>query len=149
MNTALDQMRRGEDGDAMSTGQDLHVRTTMKPAPNTLLKKLAVLVMVASVMTVGMTGTASADVVNGQFVSKRGLRCGGQERITGSTSFTGGILQQHSWIYYNCSSRTLRRKADIKFDRDGRCYGIGPGQARVIAIRYAFPRDVYRGSKAC
>lgn len=97
-------------------------------------------------------GTALADVSNGQFVSKEGLRCGGQQRITGDTGAGPLTLSQFSWIYYNCSDRTLRRKADIKYTTDGDCYGIGPGQARVLHNMWGSPLvsdDRYNGTKSC
>ena len=96
-------------------------------------------------------GVASADVVTGQFVSKAGLHCGGQERVTGSQGFGPFELKQRSWIYYNCGNKTVRRKADVSNGFDGRCLGIGPGQARVLSAIWTPIVSVtgYRGSKAC
>ena len=107
----------------------------------------------AATLSLGATapGVASADVVGGQFVSKAGLHCGGQERTTGSQGFGPFELKQQSWIYYNCAKRTVRRKADVSRGFDGPCMGIGPGQARVLSAIWEPIVAVtgYRGSKAC
>ena len=131
----------------------------MTRAASTLSRRMAAAAVGATLLTGGLTlaaaGPASADVVpgqdyvSGQFVNKSGLRCGGQERFPGSTEFLGVTLKQHVWVYYNCGDRSVRRKADIINDLDGDCYGIGPGEARVIATKNTvFPKK-YRGSKTC
>lgn len=106
----------------------------MNTSPNKLHKRIAAFVAAAGV-SVGLMGVvpsvASADVVEGQFVDKSGLTCGGQERITGDS----GPFKQYSWIYYNCGDATVMRKSDAIAETDGDCMGIGPGQARVIDTR--------------
>ena len=121
-----------------------------------LSRRLAALVATAAGATVALgavaPGVASADVVTGNFVSKAPYRCGGQEDVTGTQGDGWFQLKQHSWIYYNCSDRTLRRKADVSNGFDGPCLGIGPGQARVLSAIWKQPLvsvTGYRGSKAC
>lgn len=119
--------------------------------PNRISAKVAALAvggLVVGLMAVA-PGTASAaprDVVSGQFVSKEGLNCGGQELITGDTAMQS---KQHAWIYYNCSDSTLRRYADVVNAGDGDCYGIGPGEARVLHAKSTWFDRAYRGSKNC
>lgn len=94
-------------------------------------------------------GTASAapqDVVSGQFVSKEGLNCGGQELITGDSALQS---KQHAWIFYNCADTSARFYADIVNAGDGDCYGIGPGEARVLHAKSTWFDRAYRGSKGC
>ena len=120
-----------------------------------LSKKLAALAMGAAGLTVGLSltapGVAFADVSSGQFVSKSGLHCGGQQRTTGS-SMAGPIpIVQYSWIYYNCGNQSVRRKVDIRNWWDGQCFGIGPGQARVLKAEWYLTgsSSPFRGSIAC
>ena len=114
---------------------------------------------VAATLALGVIGPGVAwaaperpeNVHSGQFFPKAGLRCGGQELNTGSQGFGPFELKQQSWIYYNCGDRTVRRKADVSRGFDGRCMGIGPGQARVLSAIWEpiVAATGYRGSKAC
>ena len=124
----------------------------MNASTNPLARSIAALALGATLFTGGLSlaaGPASADVVNGQFVDKRGLRCGGQESKEGPNDIFGVTFQQHAWTYYNCGDKTVFRKADVINAFDGKCYGIGPGQARVLHSKVSVFDRVYRGSKPC
>lgn len=125
-------------------------RFDMKNTTKKLSKKLAILGAMGVALTFATPTAAfanySTQVIDGQFVGKDGLNCGGQE-ILGVSGAFGSV--QHAWVYYNCSSGSLRRYADIANDWDGDCYGIGPGQARVLDAKWSWANNVYNGSKAC
>lgn len=118
--------------------------------------KLATLAFGVAGITVTAAGPASADVTGdvaeGQFVNKKGLHCGGQERVVASPSLGTMGTEKHAWVYYNCGKSTVRRYADIgRSNPDGKCYGIGPGQARVLDTILTVPGlgNIYNGSKPC
>ncbi|MEH0109030.1 hypothetical protein V6N00_04780 [Tersicoccus sp. MR15.9] len=96
-------------------------------------------------------GAAAADVSVGQYVSNSGLSCGANERITGGLVMYGVVpTKQHAFIYRNCGSTTVHRKADVRFDWDGHCLSIAAGRSKVLHVVQALPsRDVYRGAKSC
>ena len=104
----------------------------------------------ALLMTLGV-GAASADVSVGQKLKASSYSCGSNERITGGLVMYGPVpTKQHAFIYRNCSSKTVKRKADVRFDRDGSCLSIAPGTAKVLHVVQALPsRDVYRHAKSC
>lgn len=101
-------------------------------------------------MSLGV-GAASADVSVGQYVSNSGLSCGANERITGGLVMYGVVpTKQHAFIYRNCGSASVHRKADLRFDWDGHCMSIAAGRSKVLHVVQALPsRDVYRGAKSC
>ncbi len=122
----------------------------MSAVSRKLTKKVVALSVLAAGITVAVPGSMAfanytTQTQDGQFVGKDGLNCGGQE-ILGVSGPYGSV--QHSWVYYNCSSGSLRRYADVINDFDGTCYGIGPGQARVLHQKFTW-FDAYRGSKDC
>jgi len=95
---------------------------------------------------------ASAEVVVGQSLNPSNYNCGSNERTTGSeTIYIGGVpVKQKAMIYRHCGSGTVRRRADVIFDTDGKCMSIAAGKAIVIHQVYVLPtRTVYRSSKAC
>lgn len=126
---------------------------------NRLAKKISVVAAGAALaagLTVATPGTAWAErgpVSSGELTSKAGLRCGGQMRSTASASVSSFNIPivQYAWIYYNCGEKTVRRKADIRNWWDGDCFGIGPGQARVLKAEWygTGSANPFRGSKAC
>lgn len=105
----------------------------------------AVLVALSAVLA----ASASADVVPGQYLTASKYSCGGQERITGGYWAGPAYFQEKSWIFRNCGTTSVRRKADVINDWDGDCYSIPAGTARVLEVKYAIPRQVYRGSIVC
>ncbi len=127
--------------------------------PNTMLKRIATYAA-AAVAAVALMAVApsvasadvSGDVSEGQFVDKSGLNCGGQERVIGSASLGQGFTEKHAWVYYNCGDSSVRRYADIgRGTPDGQCFGVGPGEARVLDTIYTVPGlgNIYNGSKDC
>lgn len=100
-----------------------------------------------------LSGTSSfAQVVNGQPYPTGSLHCGGQLRVTGNASVGPIPTSQYSWIYYNCTGHTVRRKVDIAHQPDGACHSIGPKQAKVIMELWSTSMGsfvTYRGSKSC
>ena len=118
--------------------------------------KLATLAFGVAGFTFAAAGPATADVTGdvaeGQKVNKKGLQCGGQERVVASPSLGTLGTEKHAWVYYNCGNSTVRRYADIgRWNPDGKCYGIGPGQARVLDTILTVPGlgNIYNGSKRC
>ena len=88
-------------------------------------------------------------VDEGQFVSISawGLACGHNERMT--DSYIRGMVQK-ALIYRHCAtSGSVRRRADAILDKDGPCYSIPAGTARVLQAKFVFPRTVWRGAYAC
>lgn len=122
------------------------MKTTTPKKLSTKIAALAVGGLAVGLMAAAPGTASAAEVVSGQFVSKAGLHCGGQERITGDTALQS---KQHAWIYYNCGDSSVRRYADIKNAFDGDCFGIGPGQARVLHAKSTYFDRVYNGSKPC
>ena len=117
---------------------------------------LAALAFGVAGFTVAGAGSASADVpgdvAEGQFVNKSGLRCGGQERVVAAPTLGTMGTEKRAWVYYNCGRATVRRYADVgRWNPDGKCYGIGPGQARVLDTILTVPGlgNIYNGSKSC
>jgi len=95
---------------------------------------------------------ASAEVSVGQHLTASKYSCGSNERTTGSeTIYIAGVpVKQKAMIYRHCGSGSVRRRADVIFDADGRCMTISAGQAIVLHQVYVIPtRTVYRSSKAC
>lgn len=103
----------------------------------------------STVFAFGVAPAAEAGVVRGQYVSTSGRQCWGQEYITGGYNAGPVHFQEKSYIYRNCGTATRYRKADVIADRDGPCYGISKGKARVLEVKYVFPRQVYRTAKSC
>lgn len=95
---------------------------------------------------------ASAQVVfQGQSLKVSDYNCGSNERIFDKGPTIKGIpLYQHAMVYRHCGSGSVKRKADVIADTDGKCTTIQAGKAIVIHQEYAFlTRTVYRSSKSC
>ncbi len=118
--------------------------------------RVAASVVAAVVLTIGVLGVtaspANADVVVGQRYPTKDLHCGGQDRVTGSVQIGPLPLRQRSWIYYNCSDKTVRRKAGRRLMPDWTpCKAIRPGEAIVLMslwTAFGAPSD-YTGSVPC
>lgn len=119
------------------------------------MKKIVVraaLVLVAlPLLAGGLTGIAQADVSTGQSMKPSNYSCGSNERITGDLVFYGPVpTKQHAMIYRNCGKSSVKRRANVIADTDGRCITVGAGKAIVLHQEQALPsRTVYRSSKSC
>ncbi len=114
-------------------------------------KRLAAILAAGSVLTLAATTSAFADVSVRQHLKPSSFHCGSNERITGQTVHYGFLpTKQHAEIYRNCSGRTVHKKADVIFDRDGSCISVPAGTAVVLHVVQALPsRTVYRAAKSC
>ena len=99
----------------------------------------------------GLAGVAHADVAVGQSVNPSNYSCGANDRVTGGSVWYGPVpTKQRAMIFKNCSSKTVKRKADVHLDPDGRCMSIKAGKAVVLHTVQALPsRKVYNGVRSC
>ena len=115
------------------------------------LKRVAAVAIATPVLLGASVQLAYADVSVGQTLKASNYNCGSNERITGGLVMYGLVpTKQHAQIYRNCSGKSVKRKADLIFDRDGKCLTIAAHSAKVLNVIQALPsRTVYRSSKAC
>ncbi len=115
------------------------------------IKRIAAVAIAAPVLVGASMQLAYADVSVGQTLKVSNYSCGSNERITGGLVMYGPVpTKQHAQIYRNCSNKSVKRKADLILDRDGKCLTIAANSAKVLNVLQALPsRTVYRSSKAC
>ena len=116
-----------------------------------ILVRAAAALATAPILIASLAGTASADVSVGQKVKASNYSCGANDRVTGDTVWYGPVpTKQRAMIFRNCSSKAVKKKADVYLDTDGKCTSIPAKSAMVIHTVQALPsRKVYNGVKSC